>query len=463
MSILAQHQSRLRWLFVVLFCMAFAAMPLQAAQRPHVLMISIDGMRPDYVTAGDAHHLHIPTLRAFLKDGTYAEGVKGVVPTLTYPSHTTLVTGVSPSVHGIYANAKFDPTQNHKNDSYWYTNDIKVQTLWEAASAAGLSTANVGWPVTVGAKGLEESLPAVPPYERTSADDEPNFLHQSYDHPSGLRKLADAALPRVMPPGYEKRFYWGLYVMQRYKPDFMLVHLALLDHTEHMTGPFSERSDRVLEAIDSEVAQLIQAEHAIDPDSIIVIVSDHGFSPLHKRVNLGVLFAQDRLIDLAPRTSAHHRVEVSSWKAQLWPTGGTTAVLLHDPSDAVARAKVKALLEKAASNPEYGIEKILSRDEAIQRGGFADPRMAFVVAWKLGYSGGGALTGPVIVPVARGGAHGYLPEHPELHSSFFMEGKGVAKGRNLGEIDMRQIAPTVAEILGVHLPQAKLPPVHYQP
>ena len=168
MSLLAQHQSRLRWLFVVLFCMTFAAMPLQAAQRPHVLMISIDGMRPDYVTAADAHHLHVPTLRAFLKDGTYAEGVTGVVPTLTYPSHTTLVTGVWPSVHGIYANAKFDPTQSHKNDSYWYAKDIKAKTLWEAAFAAGLSTANVGWPVTVGAKGLDYSLPAVPPYERAN-------------------------------------------------------------------------------------------------------------------------------------------------------------------------------------------------------------------------------------------------------------------------------------------------------
>ena len=89
--------------------------------------------------------------------------------------------------------------------------------------------------------------------------------------------------------------------------------------------------------------------------------------------------------------------------------------------------------------------------------------MAFVVAWKLGYSGGGALTGPIIVPVVRAGTHGYLPEHSELHSSFFMEGTGVAKGRNLGEIDMRQIAPTVAQLFGVRLPEAKLPPVHYQP
>jgi len=76
-------------------------------------MISIDGMRPDYVTQADSHGLRIPALRALMKAGAYATGVRGVLPTVTYPSHTTLLTGVSPSKHGIYANATFDPL--HKN------------------------------------------------------------------------------------------------------------------------------------------------------------------------------------------------------------------------------------------------------------------------------------------------------------------------------------------------------------
>lgn len=448
--------------FFAVFCILLLFAPLLwAAQRPHVLMISIDGMRPDYVTAAAAHHLRVPMLRSFMKNGVYAQGVTGVVPTLTYPSHTTLVTGVWPAQHGIYANAKFDPSHKKRNDGYWYASDIKAQTLWEAASAAGLTTGNVGWPVTVGAKGLDDSLPAVPPYERESAEDEPHFLHEAYDHPAGLRKLVDAALPKDMPPGYEKRFYWAIDVMKRYRPDFMLVHLAALDHVEHMTGPFSDRSDRVLEAIDGEVAQLIATERAIDPSSIVVIVSDHGFSPLHTRVNLGVLLAHAGLIRLSP--DPHPKPAIASWDAQVWPTGGTEAIVLRDPSDKAVRAKVKALLEKAAADPEYGIERVLSHDETVRRGGFADPHVAFVVAWKLGYGSGGALTGPVVVAVPHTGGHGYLPEHPELHASFFMEGKGVAAGRNLGEIDMRQIAPTVAEILGVHLSGAKMPPVHYQP
>src|ERR1700761_5721758 len=79
------------------------------AQKPHVLMISLDGMKPEYVTHADEHNLKIPVLRKFLTQGAYAEGVVGVIPTVTYPSHTTMVTGVWPAEHGILANTLFDP------------------------------------------------------------------------------------------------------------------------------------------------------------------------------------------------------------------------------------------------------------------------------------------------------------------------------------------------------------------
>src|SRR5271154_770690 len=82
---------------------------VSAQTHPHVLMISVDGMRPDYVTHADEHHLKVPNLRRFMSEGTYAEGVVGVVPTITFPSHTTIITGVWPVQHGIFANAKFDP------------------------------------------------------------------------------------------------------------------------------------------------------------------------------------------------------------------------------------------------------------------------------------------------------------------------------------------------------------------
>src|SRR5713226_10343079 len=96
----ASRKSFLRQLTFVLFLAGnFFPAALAAAQEkvaPILVMISIDGLRPDYITAADAHGAKVPNLRRFLKEGTYAEGVVGVVPTVTYPSHTTLVTGVWP-------------------------------------------------------------------------------------------------------------------------------------------------------------------------------------------------------------------------------------------------------------------------------------------------------------------------------------------------------------------------------
>jgi len=120
-------------------------------EPPLLVMISIDGLRPDYITAADAHGAKVPNLRRFMKEGTYADGVQGVVPTVTYPSHTTLITGVWPAKHGILANATFDPLRKNAEGWYWYSEDIQVPTLWDAAAKAGRTTASVQWPVSVGA------------------------------------------------------------------------------------------------------------------------------------------------------------------------------------------------------------------------------------------------------------------------------------------------------------------------
>src|SRR5882757_7614448 len=95
---------------------AFSSMTTWAAP---VLLISIDGLRPDAVTQADRHALQIPNLRRFVTEGAFAEGVIGVYPTLTLPSHTTIVTGVDPSVHGIVSNSIFDPLHVSEEGNLW--------------------------------------------------------------------------------------------------------------------------------------------------------------------------------------------------------------------------------------------------------------------------------------------------------------------------------------------------------
>src|SRR4029077_9449114 len=91
-----------------------------------LLLISLDGMHPDYVLKANEHGLKIPHLRRVLADGVHATGVRGVLPTVTYPSHTTILTGVWPSKHGIYSNLVTDPFSKNLDGWYWYAEDIHV-------------------------------------------------------------------------------------------------------------------------------------------------------------------------------------------------------------------------------------------------------------------------------------------------------------------------------------------------
>lgn len=102
-------------MFVALVTITLAPGMAQTPQESRVIMISIDGLMP--VSYKDPA-LPAPNLRSLAQSGVWADGVVGVLPTVTFPSHTTLITGVEPAVHGIYDNRIFDP--ENKSDGAWY-------------------------------------------------------------------------------------------------------------------------------------------------------------------------------------------------------------------------------------------------------------------------------------------------------------------------------------------------------
>jgi len=420
------------------------AAPAQNA-RPVLIMISIDGLRPDYVTAADTHGLKIPNLRRFLKEGTFADGVTGVIPTVTYPSHTTLITGVWPTKHGILANTTFDPLGKNQSGWYWYAEDIKVPTLWDAARQAGMTTASIQWPVSVGAR-VSWNIPEV---WRANTDEDAKLL----------RALAtDGLLPELeaelgpYPRGQdveddERRGTFTARVIEKKRPQLLTLHLVALDHVEHETGPFSRESFAVLERQDAVVGKLRDAaEHVASGSAYVAIVSDHGFVNIHSRFNPFVAFRDAGLITLNGRT-------VSAWKAMPWTAGGSAAIVLKDPGDAATVAEVRALLDKLAADPANGIDRVLGADELHARGGF--PNASFLIGCKPGWFVGSGYDGAVVTKTNRFGTHGHLPDLPELRAAFFFVGPGVPAGRSLGLIDMRDIAPTVAKRLGLALPSAE--------
>jgi len=443
--------------FTIAMLAASACIPSaigQAAPKPHVLMISIDGMKPEYVTHADEHGLKIPTLRRFLTEGTYADGVQGVIPTVTYPSHTTMVTGVWPAEHGILANTTFDPMLQHKGEWYWYFSALKSQTLYQAADAAGLTTAAVGWPVTVGAP-IDYLIAEFGQSEKL------NLPAGQEVHPTDLKDKLDVKLPAGA-GGDEKKTAWTVGIIRKYNPNFVLAHLTDLDHQEHLHSPFSPEADSTLEVIDGQVKQIIDAELAVAPDAKIVIVSDHGFVRVDHHVLLNVVLAHAGLIKLGPKVDGE-AATIASWDAQAWESGGTAAIMIHaapgTPEYAETRKRVAAVLAKIATDPNYGIDRVIEHEQVVQHGG--NPDAAFVVDFKPGWAAAGGWRGADRKDTPGIGTHGYLPDHPELRSTFMVMGKDVAAGKDLGLIDMRQIAPTVAQMLQVKLPAAKLASVKY--
>jgi predicted AlkP superfamily pyrophosphatase or phosphodiesterase len=437
-------------LALALLCF-LATAAADTARAASVLMISVDGLKPEYVLEADAHGLKIPFLRSLLRDGVHARGVTGVWPTVTYPSHTTLLTGLSPAEHGIYNNLEFDPKHKFAESWFWYAQQIRATTLWQAAHEAGLSTASVGWPVSVGATQVDYLIPEYwrifhPPADLNPTDAD---LMAALSRPEGLLQNMQQRLGPYMlgndpsPPGDEIKTRFALDILRAHRPKFMTIHLSSLDEEQHVHGPFSPEANQDLEVIDGWLAQLFAASRANDPEAVALVVSDHGFTQITHRVNLMQPFLHADLIE-----------SNGSWKAQPWGAGGMAAIMLQQPADEATLSKVREMLQALKADSRNGIAEILERDAIKQRGAFPDA--SFLVVMKLGYLVISDATSPLVSEVqGTYGSHGFSPEMPEMRASFFMAGAGIAQ-RDLGVIDMRQIAPTVAQLLNVRLPAAKM-------
>ena len=428
-----------------------AALPGKASAEP-VLLISIDGLQPADVIEADKRGIAIPNLKRFLTEGTTASGVVGVLPTVTYPSHATLLTGVSPAKHGIISNTGFDPLQINQAGWYWYASDMTMPTLWDAAAKAGLSTANVHWPVSVAAHSVRWNIPQI--WRTGHADD--IKLMKALATP-GLIDSLEAKLGEVYAQGIdetitgdENRGRFVVELISREKPQFMTAYFTALDHEQHSEGPNTAKDHAILERIDAIIGRVVAAQRAVHPDSVVAVVSDHGFAATDTEVNLFRAFIDAGLITLGPDG------KIKEWRASPWNAGGSTAVMLAQPDDAALVAQVGALLDKMKADPKNRIAAVIKPGAVKALGG--NPQASFYVNFQLGAYGGGfkGKDAALIGPSGSKGTHGYFAADPAMRSAFMMMGKGIARGRNLGEIDMRAIAPTMAAILGVPLPDAEV-------
>ena len=430
-------------------------------QAKRLLVISLDGLDARYLIKRDEFGLRLPTLRRLLAEGAWSLNVQTVYPSVTYPVHTTIATGALPARHGITGNNLLEPPGTSQTGKWhWFARDIRADTLWEAAAREDLRTALISWPVGGGAGdyNVPEIVDVGKPLPETLA------LMKAHARPPGLIEEVEGRDPQLYrfaskDEHDDLRARFAAYVLTEKRPDVMLVHFFDFDHFQHDYGPFTPEAFAILEKLDGYIARVLDASTRAGTleETALFIVSDHGFLPISKLVHPHVLLARAGLLPVDSSSDAGpitlERVKDTDWRAYAYITSGSCAVILRDPSDTDARARVHELFEPLAGREGSGILRVLPSEEVRLLG--ANPDALLMLECADGYSFGSNLTGDAVTPSEQLGQHGYHPARAGYETCFIASGAGIGRRGDLGPMRMMNVGPTIARALNLTLRDAE--------
>jgi predicted AlkP superfamily pyrophosphatase or phosphodiesterase len=421
-----------------------AAAPAPAASNRHVILISLDGFP---AVALDNPRTPVPTLHRLVREGARAAAVIPVNPVVTWPNHTTYVTGVTPARHQVMFNGllmrdvagvpRIEPWRPKREM-------VKAPTVYDAAYAAGLTTAQVDWVAIHEPETITWAFA-----ERPSA----NGVIEKEMVAAGRVTDDDIATFNKGTAAAWRDQVWtdaAVHILERHKPNLLLYHLLALDSTHHTYGPGTLASTTAMAFLDAQVARLLGAleRSGLADKTTVVVLADHGFRTARRTLNLNVALRNAGLIrgDGAAR-------QVEAWTM---PWGGAAGIYLADPS---RRATLVPTIEAAVTGLE-GVDRVVS-GAGLAALGLPDPAASdqapdLVVAVRDGFDVGHADTGALVVDTdaTHVGHHGALNTDPSMRALFLAWGHGIRPGVRLGDVRAIDVAPTVAEWLGVALPTA---------
>lgn len=420
-------------LFVFTVCILSFSSKAQKAE--HVVLITIDGFRPDFYIDPS---WHTPNLKALLKLGTHAKGVNSVFPSMTYPSHTTIVTGVWPAKHKIYFNSMFEATGS-TGKIYWQDSAIKVPTLWTAAQKKGIKSAALFWPVSADAP-VMYNIPDV------GSMGEAN--REKFSKPKGIMsELKEKVFKDTGRIEYGKDHnvaQIAAYVIKKDKPNLMTVHFFGVDHYEHEQGRSGNLVEAAISDADSSVGIVVQAlkDAGIWEKTLFIVTGDHGFVDINTTVYPNVWLTKAGYIT---------DVKKDEWKAQFFSVGGSSYLYLKDKNDTKTANEVKDLLEQLPAE-EKKYFRIIDRAALDRVGGNLDA--VFAISGEQHAALANGMTGDAVRTRKPGGAHGYYPDFQEIRTGMIAVGPGIRKNASIQEMNVRDFAPLIAKYLGLSLPSA---------
>ena len=407
------------------------------SQSARLIVLSVDGLRPDIYRAPE-WRMRFPNLVALEKAGASAQAVESIYPSTTYPAHATIVTGLPPRTHGIYSHlASLDPTEKAR-PWCWFAPALRTPTLWDVARVSGRRTAALSWPVSVGAA-IDWNIPEI--WNPAVADPHRDLDTAARHSTPGL--FADVA--RVLMPMFGKadpdqlRSEAALYMWSHCRPNLLLVHFVWYDSQAHAFGPASPRALAALESADQAIGRMRDAI-ATDPATTLVVLSDHGFVEVKKEVAPLVVFAEHGLFTRGADGSVALR------RLGAVTAGGSLAVYWLEEPSTDDRRRLATALDRL--HQTGAVQEIVDRGqlEFLE----ADPDAELMIEAAPGYFFSDRLEGPAVSDTAKDrGTHGYFPSRPGMEAMFIAAGRDIAAGKNLGRISLKQIAPTLAQVMGL--------------
>jgi predicted AlkP superfamily pyrophosphatase or phosphodiesterase len=403
----------------------FAVFPAFAQSVPRVVLISLDGLRPEFYLD---ESWPAPCLQDLRRRGAWARRSWSVFPSITYANHAAMVTGVSPASHGIDSNIDFSWETGPQPGWNWEARRLRVPALWDRARSAGLTTAAFSWPVSVGAS-VDALVPEIFHVPGANVGTTEQLIRQE-STPGLLDELPAGPFPQTFAQWDEWLPGAVGHVWKTRQPDLTLIHMLNLDWTQHRFGPHSPETRASVAELDAQLRRLI--EQVDTSKTTLLVVGDHGFLEYRR------ILAPNRLFrDKGWITAEGGRVR--SWRVFARTNGGSAAIYCKDPR---LVEPVRKLLERQAR----GRWKVLSAAELRRRRTFAGAALAITAL--PGNALGGAVHVPLEVATERPlGQHGHLPEW--LPTGLLAVGPGIRPNTPLGDCYVLDIAPTVCRLLGI--------------
>jgi len=416
----------------------------------HVVLVTIDGFP---ARLWHDPNLPIPTLRQLAAEGASAGAMMVSNPSITWPCHTTLITGVTAQKHGVLFNGllvRQGPGKPPKIEP-WVDKSrlVFVPTLYDIAHAAGLTSAESDWVAVTRPGTIDWSFGEIPnpdgPVERAMVA-------------AGVVTPAQLAL--MQPGGGRAKTVWrddlwtkaAIFMFKQHKPNLLLYHTLNTDATHHRYGPGTDPSYTALALADRYLGDLVRAvdESGERANTTFIVTTDHGFKTVTKFTYPNVVLKNAGLLKTAGPT-------VTQCDAYTMAQGGIAFVYILDPA---RKAELLPRLKQLFADAE-GVDRVIDAAAEAHTLGLPTPAenqgMGELILYpKSGYAftasaAGDAVAGP---SVNYGGSHGYFNGDPELEGIFIASGAGIKRGARLERIRNLDVAPTIARLLDLKLPQA---------